>query len=756
MTGWPGVRNDTAEVGEGLLSAVGVSYRIEDELRRRFCLGTKVLMSGVLTSELQHPAGGSFLIANDGTGNLKGIGLPTGSVFTTNTGLNTAVRGTFARCNNKLYFSNDYDPMKVVSRGDQVGYDAGIAEPATLVPAIVQTGGLVDIGVHLIRFRFQDSRTQYISNPSIATAVTVASPATLTLAMGGIGVIDAKVDTFVWEMTTAGGSTYYRVQSVPAPNAGSLVISISDASLIQLQPSQVYGDFGQEPPPRFSIVCEHRGRLFGWGTAVLNATATMVNGNTSQFFVGSPGPSSNGGNTWAGRLVSIAGDSVTYTTTSVGDSGVTFTVPYAGTSGTKAVTIYSAAPDQLYWSRPALPEAWDPLDWARRVFTGKSDFPAGMWSFYDDLYLFGQRSVLRFQFTSDPASGRLIASQSDMGVWNQQCIVEADGNLYGWGRSGAWCIQGVDPDHISRPIDDTVSALLDTSQTAQIHAVYDPRERVIQWFFVANGQSLPTYSMALDVDRSTWSIRQYRQAITSSTQAVSGVNPLRAILSDANAYSWFLMDNVFDGLPSTMSSGIVTATVGSTASAIGTAQTLDTTTGVYGAMLYRPSTGEAKLIQSNGATSINLATPLSSAPVTGEQLYIGSVPWSIQTMWWPGKGQAYKDRPAYLNVQFQPQSAAQVFSVQLFLDFSASPYLFTTGATDTYPDGVTVTNSSTLTFIGSGGTHPDGFVSIPMPSDWARVISATLTSLTPVSPIQLLAFYFSQSSPNDSELVEGE
>lgn len=754
MSGWPGIRNDTAEVGEGLLQATGVSYRVEEELRRRFCLGQRVHMSGTLTSELQHQAGGSFLMANDGAGNLKGIGLPTGSVFTTNTGLTTLERGSFARCNNKLYYANDYDAMKVVTRGDQIGYDAGIPPPTSGVPAPVQTGGLVDIGDHLFRFRWMDSTTQYISDPSTVAAqtITVVSPATLTFTISGISAGDAKADTLVFEMTTAGGSTYYRVATVKFGTA-SLVVNIADASLIQLQPSQVYGDFGQQPPPRFRIVCEHRGRLFGWGSAVLTSSTAMVNGNSTQFFITSGGPS--GSTTWAGRLVSVAGDAATYTATSVGDAGFGLTAPYPGTTGTKLVTIYNQTPDMLYWSRPALPEAWKPLEWARRVFTGKSDFPAGMWSFYDDLYLFGQRSVLRFQFTNDPASGRLIASQSDMGVWNQQCIVESNGNLYGWGRSGAWCISGVDPDHISRPIDTTVDGLVDTAQFAKFHAVYDPRERVIQWFFVATGQTQPTYSMALDVDRSTWSLRQYRQTITSSTQAVSGINPLRAIISDGNGYSWFLQDNVFDGLPAAMTSGIVTAQAGATATVISTNQTLDTATGLAGCMLLRPSSGEARVIASNTSSQITLGSALSGAPSTGETLYLGSVPWSIQTMWFSGKGQQFKERPAYLCMHFMPQSATQLYTVQLFLDFSATPYAFTAGVSDTYPDGVTVTNSTTITVQGSGGVAKDGFISIPMPSDWERVISATLSSVTPINPIRLLAFYFSEQ-PHNAKLVEGE
>jgi hypothetical protein len=755
MSGWPGIRNDTADVGEGLLSATGVSYRIDEELRRRFCLGQRVALSGTLSSELQHSAGGSFLIVNDGTGNLKGIGMPTGSSFTTNTLITTLARGTFARCNNKLYYANDYDVMKVITRGDQVGYDAGIAAPASLMPAPSQTAGLVSVGVHLIRFRFMDSKTQYISDPSAAITVTVASIATLTFAIGGIGNPDPKSDTLIFEMTTAGGSAYYRAVT-QAYGSTTLVINLSDASLIQLQPTQVYGDFGQQQPPRFSIVAEHRGRLFGWGSNVLTSSTTMVNGNSTQFFVTAGGPSGAGA-PWAGRLVSVAGDAATYTASSVGTGGFTLTSPYPGTSGTKLVTIYNQTPDMLYWSRPAMPEAWKPLEWARRVFTGKSDFPAGMWSFYDDLYLFGQRSVLRFQFTNDPASGRLIASQSDMGVWNQQCIVEAAGNLYGWGRSGAWCIQGVDPDHISRPIDDTVNALLDTSQVAKIHANYDPRERVIQWFFVATGQTQPTYSMAYDVDRATWSLRQYLQTITASTQAVSGINPLRAILSDGNGYSWFLADNVFDGLPSAMTTGIITAQSGATTTVISANQTLDTATGLAGCMLYRPATGESKVVSANTSTQLTLGAALSSAPSNGETLYLGAVPWSIGTMWWTGKGQQYKDRPAYLNMHFMPQSATQLFTLQLFLDFSSTPYSFTTGATDTYPDGVVVTNSTSITVMGGGGTARDGFISIPMPSDWARVISATLTSYTPVGPIRLLAFYFS-SQPHDAntKLVEGE
>lgn len=756
MSSWPGIRNDTADVGEGLLSAIGVSYRVDEELRRRFCLGTKVLQSGILSTEFQHPVLGSYVIFNDGSGNLKSINLSTGGVVTLTTGLAAGIRGVFARVNGKVYFNNDYNRMQVIERPDTTCTFAGLLPPIAGIGSPTQTTGLIDIGVHLWRYRYLNSRTGYISDPSVAISVTVASVATFTFTNPGSLPSDTKIDSIIYEMTTAGGTTYYRAATL-ASTFSSSTLSIADASLIQLQQSQVYGDFGQQPPPDFAQMCENRGRLFGWGAAVATAQVTWTNGSNVGAVVS--GVLCNNADSWAGRLVQIGTIATSWVATSINATFITLKVGqnFTGTTGTYTTNVYSPVPDTLYWSRPGLPESWKPLDWARRVLTGQSDTPSGLWSFYNDVYLFGQRSIRRFTYTNDPASGMLVNSLTDMGLWNQQCLIECNGNLYGWGRSGAWCIQATDPDHISRPIDDSVAALMDTTQFANFHAVYDPRERVIQWFFVIVGQTQPTYSMALDVDRATWSLRQYRQTITASTQCVSGIQPLRALLSDGNGYSWFLFDNQFDCLPTTMSSGIVTATSGATTSIVPVSQTLDTTTGVYGAVLYRPNTSEAVLIQSNTALQMNLASPFATAPANGETLYIGSVPWSIQTMWWSGKGQQYKDRPAYLNMQFMPGSGTQLFTVQVFLDFSTTPYQFTTGATDTYPDGVVVPNGPTITIMGNGGLAKDGFISIPMPSDWARVLSATLTTTTPISQIRLLAFYFSEQ-PHDqnTQLVEGE
>src|SRR5262249_44161269 len=150
--------------------------------------------------------------------------------------------------------------------------------------------------------------------------------------------------------------------------------------------------------------------------------------------------------------------------------------------------------------RAGFPESWNTTSFARRVLQNQSDIPSGMHSFNEVLYLFGQRTIRGLDYASDPALGQIQQIASEMGLWNNNCLVEADGYLWGWGRSGAWYLNGMLPVHVSKPVDDTLDSSVDTTKSSQFHGVYNPRERCVMWFYCTSSDTYPKHAFCWDLD----------------------------------------------------------------------------------------------------------------------------------------------------------------------------------------------------------------------------------------------------------------
>lgn len=750
---WPGIRDDISALDpKGALTAQNVSFAVDGELRRRPGLGDRIDEGGVLVSEFQHPTLGAYAVFFTAAGALRAVNLSDNTEFTLASGLDTAYRGTFARSNGRLYFTNDFDVMQSVERGDVAARSAGIAGPVAAIGTPADSAGSTTAGVHLIRYSYSNSKSGYVSNPSDALSFTVVSGGrTLTFDIGTTGTdiirsTDPKVDQVIIWMTATDGTKYYKATSVNQ-TASSVTVSIADTSLILLDLQSFVGEFGHEQPPLASLLTEHRGRLFAWGTTARTLAGLTV--SSASAAVTGTGFSTK----WAGRLITFGSETTQYRILSVASAtALTLSEAYVGalTTGV-AGKVFSSAPDMLYWSRAGYPESWKPAEWARRVLQNQADTPAGMASFYGDLYLFGQRSQRRLIYTSDPSTGQLINVPTEMGLWNQRCLVEADGKLFGWGRSGVWVIDGILPKHLSNPIDETIVGLYDTAQYEQYHAVYDPQERVITWFYVATGDAYPKSAFSLDLNSGHWSTRTFRQAIRAATLMAQGNEAVQALLSDEHGYSWFLEAGRFDCVPSTMTTGVLSCAAGSTTTVL---QIASPGLGdLVGAILYQPSSGAERRITASTATTVTLASALTTAPALDAEVYVGSFTASWRTKWIAQDALRNKVRPSYVNVSGYPGTANGKLDVKIYADFATSPLAFTRTSSDESPDGVTYTDAGTAATVDLDGGSGDGLASVPIPQGWKRSLSILLTTDRPANDLRILEMGLAQteSNPEDGE-----
>jgi len=664
---------------------------------------------------------------------------------TLNSSINTESASSFAVTQGRVYLANDFDKVQVWDGIAPQTYDAGMVAPAAAPSAPTVAAGSVTAGVHLIRYRYYNTRSLYVSNPSPALEQTVAvGGSKLTFVVGTHMVVstDAKCDKIMLEATTAGGSKYYQVGTVNNTAAASIDYNVTDTTLIQATAiSASPGDFGHEQPPLFAIIASHRGFLFGAGSTTKTRTVGVT--QTSGTVTGT-----NFSLNWAGRRFLVSGDTVSYEIASVASAtSMTITPVYAGTTNAAAISsIFPATPNRLYWSRPLYPEGWKPSEYARDTLNNRSDELRGMSSYSGSLWIFGRHSSERLVFTSDPGTseGQIIPIPGDRGVHNQRCLIEAEGKLYAWDRLGMYTCGSI-PNHISKPIDRTLTDYVDWAYSDDFHGVFDPTDGVLMWFFTKIGDTVPKYAACMEVSSGRWWLSSFQQGITASLVVPDSQGQVRAMLGDANGYTWFYgIEGGMDGLPP-LTSGVLVVAGTPSATSIPVTTTLSVSPSLAGCMLYNPANSETAIVASNTTTTLTLTAPgFTTVPTAGLEVWAGIIPIEYETKWFTLKGSPA--RVVYLHLHVHPSSATGNARIYIYKDFSATAEVFTKTASDTFPDGVTIVDGGSYITVALDGHDGDGILSVPMPGDWATAWKARVICDRPDGELRMLHLEFSTLS----------
>ncbi len=675
------------------------------------------------------------------------------------TGLNTAIRGCFCSMGGRIYFCNNFDAVKVWDGIDSSMRDAGIAAPAAVIgsPTSAAAGNCSN-GIHLFRYRYKNSKSGYISNPSIALAVTIAGGnGLITFNIGGGGPVvasaDAKVDTIVLEMTPVDSGVFYVVNTA-LNTAGSITANLVDANLIQqFNADANWGNaenldtYRNDIPPVGTVLVSHKGRMWSMGDEAYAITGTFTDTSTG---VTGTGFSAK----WVGRLVRVSGAAVAYVITAATATTLTLSQAWSGTTGSKSASVYSATPNRGYYSVPGYPESFFPSVQARDFLPNRSDQVVAAFSRRDALYIFGKYSGERLIYNEDPSAvaAPLIPTQGNRGAFHQRALVEVDGQLMAWDRLGIYVV-GETPKHISADVDLALGELVDYAQASEIHGGYDPVERVAMWFFTAVGGTLPNYAVCYEVDTGRWFFNRFLQAITACSLVPTSDGQVRLLLGDENGYCWFYsIDGSYDGVPPACPS-VVTPSGSPSTTVVPVSDTLTTSPSLAGVMFYNPVTGESKVIASNTASQITLASALSQAPTVGVACYLGPIPFEYRTKWWDGDGLDKKRSPVYLLIKLFPGSAAGKFRVYIYTDFSTSPTSFTVATADRFPDGVTpgaVGSATTYFEVDLDAGSGDGFVAVPLGCEWKRALQARITSIKPDGELRFLDVRFSPTRTGET------
>lgn len=659
-------------------------------------------------------------------------------------GFNTNSIPCLASIGGQVYFVNDFNPCQVWDGVGTTTKDAGITGPVAAIGSPSSTAaGITDTGTHGIRYRYQNSKTGYVSNPSPATVYTVVGGSqalSYTIAVGGPIFLstDTKVDSILIEMTPRNSPTYYQVARV-ANVAGSYVISIADTSLTQnFNSDAAYGPsadgevFTHSPPPYGTIMLEYKGISWIMGTAAFaEATGTFTNASLNVTAL-----TTGFSQAWVGRVIRRNTDNVAYVIAS-GTTGATtlvLQIAYAGTTGSGAASIYSTTANRGYYSRPFAPEEYYPNVWARDFLQNRSDILRAAIGRKEAMYVFGLFSCERLVYNDNPSATTSVLSpiQGDRGCFNNRCLVTAEGKLYSFDRQGIWLVNEV-PEHLSFPIDDTLRENVDYAQSSQFHGGYDPIDRILMFWWVRMGDTKPKYAVCLEVDTGRWFFDSWFQGITASKIVPTSDGQVRLMVSDENGYTWFLgLAGSFDGVPPSSPSVCTVASSSGPTNAV-VDQTLPVSAPTLaGVIAYNPVTDEQAVVSSNTSNALTLGSGMTAAFTVGQEIWLGPIAWEYRTKWWTGTGQSYKKAPVYLVIQMFPGATTGTMRVYIYQDFSTVPTAPTAFPTDNLPDGVTyIPGASYLQVDLAGGSSEDGYLKVPMPSSYKRALQCRLTSTRP-------------------------
>lgn len=403
--------------------------------------------------------------------------------------------------------------------------------------------------------------------------------------------------------------------------------------------------------------------------------------------------------------------------------------------------LWDIATGTLAWSRALFPESWDQTNYARAITLDAGDTPTAMSSFYTDMYLFGTRSMRRLIYSSDPAAAMVSDIPGNFGCFNPRCVIKIDGGLLvGWGRNGMWMIDAMQPKKISRRVDSTLQSLMDSSATAAQFVVYEPERREVLFFFPLSGETYCKRALCWSLDTQEWTLYAYRQPISFGVLNTAYTDRQRLMIGDSNNFLWRVGVAANDG----GGDGVITVTSGSTTSVIN-----GTNTAVVGQTLYVPSTGEERLVTVASGSQVTVGVALANAPTAGMEVYVGSIRQRIMTDWNPGEGMNFAKRPDKFLMAIRPDDDMGDGQVNFYQDFSATAVPATANAADDFPSGVSVAANIISLDFDVGAT--DGFIPVPTPSDWKRVIRAEVIAETPLDGVRFLDASFRDNNTKPSE-----
>ncbi len=306
--------------------------------------------------------------------------------------------------------------------------------------------------------------------------------------------LDGNAETFYVDIdTTDLASTEFASTSDDATLAAGTPVPLSTVD------ETPYANRYGVPPSHKAIVAAHLGRIFAAGDV------SYTRGNARPVF-GQPTIRGTG-TAWrasmVGRVIYMVGAATVYEIAAVDEAGqvITTTEPVKDALG--PFTTYAIRPPAgerrfVYFSEPALPEAWPP--WNAVSLPEDSDDITGLMVKGSFLYILERRHISKFTFQTDPARDGFVFLTTRRGCVNDRCHVQVEDTAYMLDEVGLHKFDGQTSEPISTPIQNLFQQMglggLQVNWQADQrywHAAHDPVRDTIRWFIAMTGLSSPRH-----------------------------------------------------------------------------------------------------------------------------------------------------------------------------------------------------------------------------------------------------------------------
>jgi hypothetical protein len=628
------------------------------------------------------------------------------------------------------------------------------------------TSGWLDIGTHLLRYRYANSKTQYVSNPSplhtIESLPRGSSNGSAALSGTGSfytfsGVVksaDPKVDRIIFEMTDAGGGAYYQATVLANSSWHSVAFRTKDADL-RANPL-FWDEFGHDVPTVFAFLEPFRGRLWGVGQYVYTAGQARVIG-TAVSVQGS-------GTTWKsaakGRIMLLSGGTRRFIESVQNSSTIILQSAHASAS-LRNYKIISETPDVLRFSKALFPESW-PNQNSIRVLDGKPEKAKSIKGWRRDLIILGERSMERLVFTDDPfLDGNLEPVEGERGAASRRVVQDVEDALFALDYKGLHRFVGGTPEHIAPGLDplfdpgDNTHGYVDFSFRKTFHSVHYPNRHQILWFVVINGEpddsttySKPHHAISYDYQNGIVAVLKFDVAVVASTVTPGADGTSQTVLADENGRLWVFGIGNTDGVHSSSAKSFTVKSGTTKSNILVSAATLYASgSRLDGAYAHWVEGNQTKIIMSNSASGMLLASAdaYSSAPSVGDTITLGR----IYSMW---KSKAFffespMNRRAdgrYLHLFYEPKSSGEI-RIRFYLDRSSTAY-------DDYSESTSnggIAQDPDNNYYTVDLTTTSGYARVPLPSDGSHTVEFEIEIVDSATSFEMTGFEIDAASEEE-------
>jgi hypothetical protein len=639
--------------------------------------------------------------------------------------------------------------------------NAGIAGPSRestgWTPAPTSAAGTNDVtaGTHLVRYRYQDSRTGFVSDPSNTYSLVADGASKYTFPIDTATATNIlrsstnRVDRIVVEMTLAGGATFF-VAAIAAEAATSVEVDISDRQLVAKR--LPWSDDGHLMPPITAHVFSYRGRLWFYGqvpentgtVAVTNGSAT-VTGTGTAWGTGALG-ANNAASQRSRRILRVASDALpAEIRVGVSSTQLTLTEVYPGTTlSGLAYVIYSLEGSRIWYSQAGFPESVPLQNFVDGPALEPTRAAIGV---LNGILLMGLSTTSYYRYTDNPAlDGSLRQVSADRGSTGHHVTLNVDEVVYTLDRRGFTSWSGDAPVAISRPIE-TVVARINFAVENTFHAACYPRSREIRWCVALDSDTTPGHYVAWNVQRRTWSMGTL-EVVSRASALVQTASATKVVTGDANGHVW-LDDVGTTGGSDSNPRGLATAAATTTVIPFSNITTLPTTgAGLTGVTAYFERLNETRVVSANTASQVTVSVAFSSAPRAGDVIWLGRVKALLKTKAFVLGEPTSKHRGRFVHVWFVPQTSQRFARVRIYRDWSTTAMSFSTAhwrrdsnnapRSTIYPDPDDAGAQGDSTDWRIDLSDPAGVVRLPLGDETVRVTTVEIEVFQADCRVELL------------------